>query len=126
MISSDKAPTHASATSFVNNRYRITRRIGGGSFGEIYLGIGPNEEKVGLPTFFYLLKSSFLLLFDPFLSVVGYTVTFADYVTRWLSNMNDMARGVLNSVMSTKSIVNLSTASGFVTFITSAYRTTLT
>ena len=47
MISSDKLPIQAaSATSFVNNRYRITRRIGGGSFGEIYLGIGPNEEKV--------------------------------------------------------------------------------
>lgn len=25
---------------------RITRRIGGGSFGEIYMGIGPNNEKV--------------------------------------------------------------------------------
>jgi len=29
-----------------NNNYRITRRIGGGSFGEIYLGIGPSGEKV--------------------------------------------------------------------------------
>ena len=35
------------STSLVNNKYRITRRIGGGSFGEIYLGIGPNNEKVG-------------------------------------------------------------------------------
>ena len=33
-------------TSLVNNKYRITRRIGGGSFGEIYLGVGPSGEKV--------------------------------------------------------------------------------
>ena len=32
----------------VNNNYRITRRIGGGSFGEIYLGIGPSGEKVAV------------------------------------------------------------------------------
>ena len=37
------------ASSLVNNKYRITRRIGGGSFGEIYMGIGPNNEKVGTP-----------------------------------------------------------------------------
>jgi len=36
------------ATSLVNNKYRITRRIGGGSFGEIYMGIGPSGEKVSL------------------------------------------------------------------------------
>lgn len=30
----------------VNNKYRITRRIGGGSFGEIYEGIGPKNKKV--------------------------------------------------------------------------------
>lgn len=36
------------ATSLVNNKYRITRRIGGGSFGEIYMGVGPNNEKVAV------------------------------------------------------------------------------
>mmetsp|Transcript_82805 Transcript_82805/g.230924 ORF Transcript_82805/g.230924 Transcript_82805/m.230924 type:complete len:604 (+) Transcript_82805:73-1884(+) len=36
------------ASSLVNNKYRITRRIGGGSFGEIYMGIGPNNEKVAV------------------------------------------------------------------------------
>lgn len=36
------------ATSMINNKYRITRRIGGGSFGEIYLGIGPAGEKVAV------------------------------------------------------------------------------
>lgn len=36
------------STSLVNNRYRITRRIGGGSFGEIYLGIGPSGERVAV------------------------------------------------------------------------------
>ena len=40
--------------ALVNNKYRIARRIGGGSFGEIYLGIGPNGEKV----------SEFVILFS--------------------------------------------------------------
>jgi len=34
------------ASSLINNKYRLTRRIGGGSFGEIYMGIGPAGEKV--------------------------------------------------------------------------------
>jgi hypothetical protein len=33
------------ASSLVNNKYRITKRIGGGSFGEIYMGVGPNNNK---------------------------------------------------------------------------------
>ena len=36
------------AASFVGQKYQISRRIGGGSFGEIYLGVGPNSEKVSL------------------------------------------------------------------------------
>lgn len=36
------------SASLVNNKFRITRRIGGGSFGEIYLGIGPSGEKVAV------------------------------------------------------------------------------
>jgi RIO-like serine/threonine protein kinase len=36
------------ASSLVNNKYRITKRIGGGSFGEIYMGIGPNGERVAV------------------------------------------------------------------------------
>ena len=36
------------ATSLVGNKYRITRRIGGGSFGEIYMGVGPNNEKLAV------------------------------------------------------------------------------
>ena len=39
-------PVVKMASSLVNNKYRIMRRIGGGSFGEIYMGIGPNNEKV--------------------------------------------------------------------------------
>ena len=31
-----------------NSKYRIVRRIGGGSFGEIYMGLGPNNEKVAV------------------------------------------------------------------------------
>lgn len=34
--------------SLVNNKYRIVRRIGGGSFGEIYLGVEPNGDKVAV------------------------------------------------------------------------------
>lgn len=41
------------ASSLVNNKYRITRRIGGGSFGEIYMGIGPNNEKVRFQVYLY-------------------------------------------------------------------------
>jgi serine/threonine protein kinase len=32
----------------VNNNYRISRRIGGGSFGEIYLGVGPQGDQVAV------------------------------------------------------------------------------
>jgi serine/threonine protein kinase len=32
----------------IHNKWKITRRIGGGSFGEIYMGIGPNMEKVAV------------------------------------------------------------------------------
>eukprot|EP01041_Mallomonas_annulata_P008380 gene8380-17283_t len=35
-------------TSLINNKFRITRRIGGGSFGEIYMGVGPANEKVAI------------------------------------------------------------------------------
>jgi hypothetical protein len=29
-----------------SQKYRITKRVGGGSFGDIYLGVGANGEKV--------------------------------------------------------------------------------
>ena len=32
--------------SLVAERFRIIRRIGGGSFGEIYMGIGPSLTEV--------------------------------------------------------------------------------
>ena len=32
----------------VAERFRIVRRIGGGSFGEIYMGLGPNLTEVAL------------------------------------------------------------------------------
>lgn len=32
----------------INNKYRITKRVGGGSFGDIYLGVGANGEKVAV------------------------------------------------------------------------------
>jgi len=35
----------------VNNKYRITRRIGGGSFGEIYEGVGPKNKKANIYVF---------------------------------------------------------------------------
>jgi hypothetical protein len=44
------------SASLVNNKYRVTRRIGGGSFGEIYLGVGPSGEKV-----FILIKTKIYL-----------------------------------------------------------------
>lgn len=30
----------------IQQKYRITKRVGGGSFGDIYLGVGANGEKV--------------------------------------------------------------------------------
>ena len=35
--------------SLVAERFRIIRRIGGGSFGEIYMGIGPSLTEVLVP-----------------------------------------------------------------------------
>jgi predicted Ser/Thr protein kinase len=34
--------------TIIKNKYRITHRIGGGSFGEIYEGIGPNGVRVAV------------------------------------------------------------------------------
>ena len=34
-----------------SQKYRITKRVGGGSFGDIYLGVGANGEKVCLVLF---------------------------------------------------------------------------
>jgi len=34
------------SSTLINNKYRITRRIGGGSFGEIYMGVTNAGEKV--------------------------------------------------------------------------------
>ena len=37
------------SSSIINamvGKYRITRRIAQGSFGEIYIGVGPNNEQV--------------------------------------------------------------------------------
>lgn len=30
----------------INNRYRVLRKIGAGSFGEIYVGVSPTSDKV--------------------------------------------------------------------------------
>ncbi len=32
----------------INGQYRVVKRIGGGSFGDIYMGIGPINEKVAI------------------------------------------------------------------------------
>ena len=56
------------ATSLVNNKYRITRRIGGGSFGEIYLGVGPSGEKVGKILLLFRLTRC---LISSYLNIVG-------------------------------------------------------
>lgn len=36
------------STPLIGNKYRISKKIGGGSFGEIFLGVGPNNEKVNI------------------------------------------------------------------------------
>ena len=35
------------------SKYRITKRVGGGSFGDIYLGVGANGEKVRRAGWFF-------------------------------------------------------------------------
>jgi len=35
------------------SKYRITKRVGGGSFGDIYLGVGANGEKVSFSDEFF-------------------------------------------------------------------------
>lgn len=32
----------------INGRYKPAKKLGSGSFGEIYMGIGPNGEKVAI------------------------------------------------------------------------------
>ena len=48
------------STSIVGQKYQISRRIGAGSFGEIFLGIGPNFEKVY--TYRYILMNMYTVL----------------------------------------------------------------
>ena len=40
------------STSLINNKYRVTKRIGGGSFGEIYMGVTATGEKVQFMFYF--------------------------------------------------------------------------
>jgi len=63
------------ATSLVNNKYRITRRIGGGSFGEIYMGIGPSGEKVGYFVLSFQILVRCLTNSDNFFFVFVYIVS---------------------------------------------------
>ena len=46
----------------IADKFRIVRRIGGGSFGEIYLCVGPNGAEVPL-------KANELTLFIPYIEV---------------------------------------------------------
>ena len=43
----DPALVNATTMGLIANRYRPHKRIGSGSFGEIYVGVDPNGEKVG-------------------------------------------------------------------------------
>jgi len=40
------------STASLLQKYRITKRVGGGSFGDIYLGVGANGEKVRIFIYF--------------------------------------------------------------------------
>ena len=38
----------AQTGTLINGRFRPTKRLGSGSFGEIYMGVGTNGEKVAI------------------------------------------------------------------------------
>lgn len=60
------------AVNLIHNKWRIVRRIGGGSFGEIYMGVGPNNEKVtGILLIFQCIiqRTQIHLIFSPYLSI---------------------------------------------------------
>jgi hypothetical protein len=47
----------------IADKFRIVRRIGGGSFGEIYLCVGPNGTEVPKTQTFFALSCCFFLSF---------------------------------------------------------------
>ena len=81
--------------SLVAERFRIIRRIGGGSFGEIYMGIGPSLTEVFVSFSHHFCHCIYLIVMH-FLSVI----------CRWPQNLNVKDISVLNCDMSTKYTAN--------------------
>lgn len=46
MNASTATRSQGHASVLVNEQYRIAKRLGGGSFGDIFLGVGQNGEQV--------------------------------------------------------------------------------
>ena len=113
------------SSSLVNSKYRITRRIGGGSFGEIYLGVGPSGEKVRECDIYYIgvdwkcfrPLSAFLLPYV--LSRISLYMG-----SRWPWNLKDTVHVVHNYDMSIRYIGSFTTVMDSVLFTTSELKTT--
>ena len=62
-MSSAAAANAASLVGLVvANSFQISRRIGGGNWGEVFLGIGPNNQKVRGNNFLFCFIQFYLLL----------------------------------------------------------------
>ena len=82
------------SSSLVNNKYRITRRIGGGSFGEIYMGVGPSGEKVSITD--NCIHNVIVSILDSLVNMESFLIMIYLSIHRWPSNSRDMAHVVLN------------------------------
>lgn len=47
-VTQQGANSNGAAQGLINGRFRPTKRLGSGSFGEIYMGVGPGNEKVAI------------------------------------------------------------------------------
>ena len=102
-----------SLVSFSHQKYRITKRVGVGSFSDIYLGVGANGEKVHVRR-----------RFRGFYRVEKFSrhAHFFSFMVRWQSSLKSMVHDAHSFVMNIKSIENCKMLLDSPRFIISALR----